>query len=195
VSALTFTGLGGEGAGSTAILNALRSTGNSVVHKPLQLLTMNGRLKVQNSTDTQGYVESTTPGLASASGSAGAPGLNAKSLTTGDIFAVLPIVQPDNSVLLKYSFRMSNFLGFRNIVSGLGNAQQSVEAPHTSDVGDGTDVRLMPGESMMITGLSRTSTSSNGNRVAEGAPIGLGGSTSNSVRREHFIVVLRANAL
>jgi len=195
VSALTLKGLAGEGAGSQAVLNALRSTGRAVVHKPVQLLTMNGKVKVQNSTDTQGYVQSTTPGNASSSGSTGAPGINTSTLTTGDIFSVLPVVQPDNSVLLKYSFRMSNFLGFRTITSGVGTAQQSVESPHTSDIGDATDIRLQPGEAIMITGLSRNSLSTTGNRLTEDAPKAAGGSTSNSIRRENLIVLVRATAL
>ena len=116
----TLTSLAGESNGTNAVFQALRSTGKSVQHKPVSLTTGNGQLKVQSSTSTQGYVKETTPGLASASGAAGAPGLKTDTVTTGDVFSVLPIIQPDNSVALKYSFRLSNLLSIANFTSVIG---------------------------------------------------------------------------
>jgi type IVB pilus formation R64 PilN family outer membrane protein len=194
VSAVTLSGYGADSEGSRLILNALRSTGKSVTHKPVSLHSMNGKFKVQSNTATQGFVKSTTPGPASSTG-VGAPGLNTDIVTTGDIFEVLPIVQSDNSVLLKYAFRMSNLLEIKNFTSGSGTSAQTVQVPQTADVGDGGDIRLMPGEAVMITGLSRIATSGQNARVAEGASMGLGGSDSNVIKREHFVVLLRATPL
>lgn len=190
--AITLTGLGGEGAGTTAIFNALRQSGKSVEHTPISMNTMNGKLKVQSSTSTQGYVKETTPGVAGVSGTAGAPGLKTDTVTTGAIYSILPIIQPDNSVLLKYNFRLSNLLGIVNFTSGTGVSQQTVQVPQTDSVGDGTDVRLMPGEAVLITGLSRLVNTSDSNRVAEGASIALGGSSRKTSTRENFVVLLRA---
>lgn len=190
--AITLTGLSGEGAGTTAIFNSLRKSGKSVQHKPISMNTMNGKLKVQSSTSTQGYVKETTPGTASTSGAAGAPGLKTDTVTTGDVYSVLPVIQPDNSVLLKYNFRLSNLLGITNFTSGSGSSQQTVQVPQTDSVGDGTDVRLMPGEAVLITGLSRMVSSSDSNLITEGAAIGLGGSSKKSITRENFVVLLRA---
>ena len=195
MSIVTLTSLAGESNGTNAVFQALRSTGKSVQHKPVSLTTGNGQLKVQSSTSTQGYVKETTPGLASASGAAGAPGLKTDTVTTGDVFSVLPIIQPDNSVALKYSFRLSNLLSIANFTSGSGDSQQTVQVPQTDSVGDSSRVRLAPGEALMITGLSRLLSSSDNARVGENAPMLLGGSTKNTVTREHFVVLLRATPL
>lgn len=192
---LTYTVLNGQGMNSTAIFNALAQTGKSVQHKPVSLTTMNGVLKVQSNTATQGYVSETIPGLASASGAAGAPGLKTATVTTGDIYSVLPILQPDNSILLKYAFKFSSLLSLANFTSGTGSLQQTVQVPQTDSVSDGTDVRLMPGEAIMITGLTRSLNATNSNRVADGAPMLLGGSTTASVSKQHFVVLLRATPL
>ena len=191
----TISSLATQNLGTNAVLQALRSTGKSVQHKPVSLSTLNGQLKVQSSTSTQGYVKETTPGVASSSGSAGAPGLKTDTVTTGDVFSVLPIIQPDNSVSLKYSFRLSNLLRLDNFTSGTGASQQTVQVPQTDSVGDASRVRLAPGESLMITGLSRLLTSGTSARVGDNAPMLFGGSTNNSISREHFIVVLRATPL
>lgn len=193
--AFTLTSLAGESTGTNAVWQALRSTGKSVQHKPLSLTTLNGQLKVQSSTSTQGYVKETTPGVSSSSGAAGAPGLKTDTVTTGDVFSVLPIIQPDNSVSLKYSFRLSNLLRLDNFTSGTGTSAQTVQVPQTDSVGDSSRVRLAPGEALMITGLSRLLTSGSNARVGDNAPMIFGGSTNNSVSREHFIVVLRATPL
>jgi type II secretory pathway component GspD/PulD (secretin) len=188
----TLTSLAGESAGSNAVFQALRSTGKSVQHKPVSLTTNNGQMKVQSSTSSQGYVKETTPGVASASGAAGAPGLKTDTVTTGDVFSVLPIIQPDNSVALKYSFHLSNLLNIANFTSGTGTSQQTVQVPQTDSVGDSSRVRLAPGEALMITGLSRLLSSTSNARVGDNAPMVFGGSTNNNVSREHFVVVVRA---
>lgn len=191
----TLTSLAGDDAGTSAVWQALRSTGKSVQHKPLSLTTLNGQLKVQSSTSTQGYVKETVPGTASSSGAAGAPGLKTDTVTTGDVFSVLPIIQPDNAVSLKYTFRLSNLLRLDNFTSGTGTSAQTVQVPQTDAVGDSSRVRLAPGEALMITGLSRLLSSGNSARIGDNAPMIFGGSTNNSVSREHFIVVLRATPL
>jgi type IVB pilus formation R64 PilN family outer membrane protein len=191
----TLTSLAGDDAGTSAVWQALRSTGKSVQHKPLSMTTLNGQLKVQSSTSTQGYVKETTPGVASSSGAAGAPGLKTDTVTTGDVFSVLPIIQPDNAVSLKYTFRLSNLLRLDNFTSGTGSNAQTVQVPQTDSVGDSSRVRLAPGEALMITGLSRLLSSGNNARIGDNAPMIFGGSTNNSLSREHFIVVLRATPL
>lgn len=192
---VTLASIGGQTNGTNAILQALRSTGKSVQHKPVSLTTTNGQIKVQSSTASQGYVKSTTPGVATASGAAGAPGLNTDVVTTGDVFSVLPIIQPDNSVALKYSFRLSNLLSLTNFTSGTGTAAQTIQVPQTDSIGDSSRVRLAPGEALMITGLSRISSSASTARMGEGAPLVLGGSNNSSMSREHFVVVLRATPM
>jgi type IVB pilus formation R64 PilN family outer membrane protein len=192
---VTVSKLTGVTAGSSLVLNALRSTGNSVSHRPISLTTLNGKLRTQTNTATQAYVKETTPGLATSTGAAGAPGLKTDTLVTGDIFAVLPVVQPDNSIILKYSFNLSNLTGLDNFTSGSGTSQQMVQIPTTSAVSDGSDLRLQPGDSFLITGLSRITATDDNSRMAEGAPMLLGGSNKKTYVREHFIVLVRATPM
>ena len=192
---ISVTKLTGVTAGSSLVLNALRASGNSVSHRPISLTTLNGKLRTQTNTATTAYVKETTPGLATSSGAAGAPGLKTDTLVTGDIFAVLPVVQPDNSVILKYSFNLSNLTGLENFTSGSGATQQMVQIPTTAAVSDGSDLRLLPGDSFLITGLSRITASDDNSRLAEGAPMLLGGSNKKTYLREHFIVLVRATPM
>jgi Flp pilus assembly secretin CpaC len=58
--------------------------------------------------------------------------------------------------------------------------------------GDQGEIRLQPGESMVITGLSRQISTSDRNGFAEEVPIVLGGSKKRGYSRESFLIVVRA---
>jgi type IVB pilus formation R64 PilN family outer membrane protein len=192
----TLTSLAGEITGSNVILQALNQSGKSFQHTPVSLTTSNGRLKVsQPSVSSQGYVSKTTPSTTSSTGTTGSTGLETSTITTGDVYSVLPILQPDNSIDLRYAFRLSSLVGLTTFTSGSGTSAQSVQIPNTTSVSDTANVHLAPGQAVLITGLSRVVSSSDSNRVAEGASIALGGSTSNSLTREHLMVMVRATPL
>ena len=192
----TLTSLAGESNGTAAILQALYATGKSFQHTPVSLTTANGRLKVsQPSVSSQGYVSKTTPSTTSSTGTTGATGMETSTITTGDVYSVLPILQPDNSIDLRYSFRLSSLLGLTTFTSGVGANAQSVQIPQTSSVSDTANVHLAPGQAVLITGLSRVVSSSDNNRFSEGAAMLFGGSTANKLTREHLMVLVRATPL
>jgi len=192
----TLTSLAGESNGTAAILQALYATGKSFQHTPVSLTTANGRLKVsQPSVSSQGYVSKTTPSTTSSTGTTGATGMETSTITTGDVYSVLPILQPDNSIDLRYSFRLSSLLGLTTFTSGVGANAQSVQIPQTSSVSDTANVHLAPGQAVLITGLSRVVSASDNNRLAEGAAMLFGGSTANKLTREHLMVLVRATPL
>ncbi len=192
----TLTSLAGESNGTAAILQALYATGKSFQHTPVSLTTANGRLKVsQPSVSSQGYVSKTTPSTTSSTGTTGATGMETSTITTGDVYSVLPILQPDNSIDLRYSFRLSSLLGLTTFTSGVGANAQSVQIPQTSSVSDTANVHLAPGQAVLITGLSRVVSASDNNRLAEGAAMLFGGSTVNKLTREHLMVLVRATPL
>jgi len=192
----TLTSLAGEATGSNVVLQALNQTGKSFTHTPVSLTTTNGRLKVsQPSVSSQGYVSKTTPSTTSSTGTTGTTGLETSTITTGDVYSVLPIIQPDQSIDLRYSFRLSSLLGLTTFTSGTGASAQSVQIPQTSSVSDTANVHLAPGQAVLIAGLSRIVSSSDNNRLAEGASIVAGGSTSNKLSREHLMVLVRATPL
>jgi type IVB pilus formation R64 PilN family outer membrane protein len=192
---MTITKIKGEYDGSTLVLNALRATGNTVAHRPISMTTLNGKLRSQTGTNTVAYVKETTPGLASASGAAGAPGLKTDTIVTGDMFSVLPVIQPDNSVIVKYTVSLSSLVGITNFTSGTGASAQSVQIPSTDSISDSADLRIAPGESYLITGLSRLMATDDNSRLTEGASIAFGGANKKSVAREHFVVLVRATPI
>ena len=192
----TLTSLAGESNGSAAVLQALYATGKNFQHTPVSLTTANGRLKVsQPSVSSQGYVSKTTPSTTSSTGTTGATGMETSTITTGDVYSVLPILQPDNSIDLRYSFRLSSLLGLTTFTSGTGPNAQSVQIPQTSSVSDTANVHLAPGQAVLITGLSRVVSSSDNNRLSEGAAMLFGGSTADKLTREHLMVLVRATPL
>lgn len=192
---MSISKLSGATDGTTLVLNALRATGNTVAHRPISMTTLNGKLRSQTGTNTVAYVKETTPGLASASGSAGAPGLKTDTIVTGDMFSVLPVIQPDNSVIVKYTVNLSSLVGITNFTSGTGASAQSVQIPSTDSISDSADLRIAPGESYLITGLSRLTATDDNSRLTEGASIAFGGANKKSVAREHFVVLVRATPI
>lgn len=193
--ALSYAKIGDDLAGSTAILSAMRQFGNSVQHRPISLTTLNGKWDTKTRMSSSGYLKETTPGVASASGAAGAPGLKTDVITTGDQFSVLPMMLPDNSVMLKYNISLSDLLGLFDVTVGSGATLQKVQTPRVDSVSASSNVVLNPGTTVMITGLSRNVATSDDKRLGDEVPMVLGGSQNLKLEREHFLILVRATPL
>jgi type IVB pilus formation R64 PilN family outer membrane protein len=189
------TVLKGRFTDSSAMLTLLRQFGQSVQHRPVTISTLNGQWDTKTRLSTDGYLKETVPGVASSSGAAGAPGLKTDTITTGDQFAVLPLVMQDNSVMVKYMISLSDLLGLFDVTTGSGDTLQKVQTPRIDSVNANSTIVLGAGETAMITGLSRLISSSDENRLTESTPVALGGSRKLSVQREHFIVLVRATPI
>lgn len=180
---------------TSAILTALSQYGKSTKLRPFSIMTLNGQWDSKSRLVTTGYLKETTPGTASSSGAAGAPGLKTDTITTGDQFAVLPYVQSDKSVIVKYSITLSDLIGLYDVTTGEGQSLQKVQTPEIDSINASSTVRLEPGQTAVITGLSRLVSSNKENRLAPEAPIAAGGSLKGSVAREHFLVLIRATPM
>lgn len=191
----SYAKIGDDLAGSTAILSAMRQFGNSVQHRPISITTLNGKWDTKTRLSSTGYLKETTPGVASASGAAGAPGLKTDVITTGDQFSVLPMMMQDNAVMLKYNIALSDLLGLFDVTVGSGATLQKVQTPRVDSVSASSNVLLNPGETVMITGLSRNVASSDDKRLAEDVPMALGGSQNLKLEREHFLILVRATPM
>lgn len=186
----------GKGTTTTgAMLSLLNQYGQASQHRPISITTLNGMWDTKSRLETEGYLKETTPGLASASGAAGAPGLKTDTVTTGDQFAVIPYVQQDNTVVLKYSISLSDLLGMFDVSTGSGATMQKVQTPRIESLNASSTIALAPGQTAVITGLSRLVASRDESRLADGAPILAGGSRTVSYQREHFLVLVRATPL
>lgn len=177
--------------GSQAVLNLLNQVGESVQHRPLSLIALNRAWARKTNLKVDGYVSETTPATASSAGS-GAPGLKTSSITTGDKFMVQPAILDSGAIILKFGVSLTELLGLFDVTAGSGATLQKVQTPVTSGTDDQGTVRLRPGEAMVVTGLSRRLGSTDRRLLAEGASVGFGGSRKASVKREEFLIVVRA---
>lgn len=180
--------------GTAALLQALHQMGDTVQYRPISMVAMNRQWARKTNLKVTGYVAETTPGTTTGVGS-GSPGLKTSTVTTGDKFLVQPAIMDDGTIFLKFGVSLTDLLGLFNVNAGSGSSLQTVQTPETSGTDDQGTVRLNPGESMVITGLSRRVAQSDRNGLAEEAPLALGGSTRRSYRREDFLIVVRATPL
>lgn len=180
--------------GSAAVLNLLNQVGTNAMFRPVSMVAMNRQWARKTNLKVDGYVSETTPSTSSSAGS-GAPGLKTDSVTTGDKFMVQPAIMDNGAILLKFGVSLTELLSLLDVTAGSGETLQKVQTPVTSGTDDQGTVRLMPGEALVVTGLSRRLASTDRRALTAGSPIGLGGSRKDSVKREDFLIVVRATQI
>ena len=191
---------GGSGAtsgrfgGSKALLNLLNQVGTSAMYRPVSMIAMNRQWARKTNLKVDGYVSETTPATASSAGS-GAPGLKTSSITTGDKFMVQPAILDNGSIMLKFGVSLTELLSLFDVTAGSGTTLQKVQTPVTSGTDDQGTIRLLPGEAMVVTGLSRRLSSQDRRTLGDGTPVALGGSRKDRFKREEFLIVVRASQI
>jgi type IVB pilus formation R64 PilN family outer membrane protein len=180
--------------GSSALLKLLNQFGVSTQHREVSLLALNRTWDRKSSLGGRAYVSATIPGAASTTG-VGAPGLVTSTVTTGDRYLAQPFILDNNTVLLKFGIGLSSLVSLVNFTSGTGTAQQTVQTPETTAINDQSTVALKAGQILVITGLSRVVSSDDRRTLGEDAPVGLGGSKSQSRMREEFVIFVRPTIL
>jgi len=180
--------------GSDALLKLLSGYGVSTQHREVSLLALNRTWDRKSSLGGRAYVSATIPGAASTTG-VGAPGLVTSTVTTGDRYLAQPFILDNNTVLLKFGIGLSSLVNLVNFTSGTGAAQQTVQTPETTAINDQSTVALKAGQILVITGLSRQVSADDRRTLTDGAPIGLGGSRTQSRLREEFVIFVRPTIL
>ncbi|WP_426172482.1 type II secretion system protein GspD [Pseudoduganella sp. R-34] len=177
-------------ANTQAFVNMLKQSGTSVQHRTIPMMAMNGTWARKSRLSTESFISETTPGASSAVG-AGAPGIKTDKVTTGDQFQVLPQIQKNNTVLLKFGLSLSDLLGLTDVTSGQGANQQKVQTTKVSANGEQTSLVMKPGQVFSVTGLSRDVSTGDKRSLSEDTPILFGGSRKVGIVREHFIIFIR----
>ena len=180
--------------GSSALLKLLSEYGVSTQHREVSLLALNRTWDRKSSLGGRAYVSATIPGAASTTG-VGAPGLVTSTVTTGDRYLAQPFILDNNTVVLKFGIGLSSLVSLVNFTSGTGSAQQTVQTPETTAINDQSTVALKAGQILVITGLSRTVSSDDRRTLTDDAPVGLGGSKTQSRMREDFVIFVRPTIL
>jgi len=180
--------------GSSALLKLLSEYGVSTQHREVSLLALNRTWDRKSSLGGRAYVSATIPGAASTTG-VGAPGLVTSTVTTGDRYLAQPFILDNNTVVLKFGIGLSSLVNLVNFTSGTGSSQQTVQTPETTAINDQSTVALKAGQILVITGLSRTVSSDDRRTLTDDAPVGLGGSKTQSRMREDFVIFVRPTIL
>ncbi len=180
--------------GSSALLKLLSEYGVSTQHREVSLLALNRTWDRKSSLGGRAYVSATIPGAASTTG-VGAPGLVTSTVTTGDRYLAQPFILDNNTVVLKFGIGLSSLVNLVNFTSGTGTSQQTVQTPETTAINDQATVALKAGQILVITGLSRLVSSDDRRTLTDDAPIGLGGSKTQSRLREEFVIFVRPTIL
>jgi type IVB pilus formation R64 PilN family outer membrane protein len=180
--------------GSSALLKLLNEYGVSTQHREVSLLALNRTWDRKSSVGGRAYVSSTVPGPASTTG-VGAPGLVTSTVTTGDRYLAQPFILDNNTVLLKFGIGLSSLVDLVNFTSGTGVTQQTVQTPETTAIDDQATVALKAGQILVITGLSRIVSGHARRTLGESAPVGFGGSATQSRMREEFVIFVRPTIL
>ena len=180
--------------GSDALLKLLSEYGVSTQHREVSLLALNRTWDRKSSLGGRAYVSATVPGASSTTG-VGAPGLVTSTVTTGDRYLAQPFILDNNTVLLKFGIGLSSLINLVNFTSGTGATQQTVQTPETTAINDQSTVALKAGQILVITGLSRLVSTDDRRTLTDGAPIGLGGSKTQSRLREEFVIFVRPTIL
>jgi len=180
--------------GSSALLKLLSEYGVSTQHREVSLLALNRTWDRKSSLGGRAYVSATIPGAASTTG-VGAPGLVTSTVTTGDRYLAQPFILDNNTVVLKFGIGLSSLVNLVNFTSGTGSTQQTVQTPETTAINDQATVALKAGQILVITGLSRTVSSDDRRTLTDDAPVGLGGSKTQSRMREDFVIFVRPTIL
>ena len=180
--------------GSSALLKLLSEYGVSTQHREVSLLALNRTWDRKSSLGGRAYVSATIPGAASTTG-VGAPGLVTSTVTTGDRYLAQPFILDSNTIVLKFGIGLSSLVNLVNFTSGTGTSQQTVQTPETTAINDQSTVALKAGQILVITGLSRTVSSDDRRTLTDEAPVGLGGSKTQSRMREDFVIFVRPTIL
>ena len=182
----------GRFGNSSAMLTLLNQISDTATYRPVSMIALNRQWARKTNLRTDGYLSETTPAVASSISGGGSPGLKTSSVVTGDKFLVQPAILDNGAILLKFGMSLTELLALFEVSAGSGQTFQKVQTPVTSGTDDQTTVRLMPGEAMVVTGLSRRVSTGDMRSLADGVPIIAGGSRKLGYKREDFLIVVRA---
>ena len=176
--------------GSKFIMNSLSQVGDTAKYRPLTMVAKHNDWARKTNLLANAYVSESAAGAVTAQG-ATPPTLKTSTVTTGDKFLVMPTILDDGSINLKTAISLADLLG----ITTLTMQGTIIQTPEVATASDQNTIRLRPGESLVITGMSRQIASADKNTLGEDIPVVLGGSKKSQYRRENFLVVVRATPL
>ncbi|MEY2660652.1 MAG: hypothetical protein RLZZ123_1824 [Pseudomonadota bacterium] len=173
------------------VLQSLRETGYAVEHLPLSLITQNAVWDTKMRAITSGYISEVSSNVSATTPPVVTRTTRIATLITGDTFAAQPTLMPDGSVRLNYAITLKTLQGIKSINTDSSSSAVQVQIPEVSSIVTNSVVKLVPGENLLLTGLSRRVLTSSNSRLAPDAPIALGGADAGKVSVEHLVILIR----
>ncbi len=103
---------------------------------------------------------------------------------------LLPTILDSNSILLQFSMGISTLDRLDKQSSGSGNNIQSIQTPTISSTDFLQKVALRPGDTLVLSGYEREQGQYDKRTLADGAPVGFGGSFNGSTAREAVVILV-----
>lgn len=175
---------------SNTVLNTLRSAGINAYVKSIPMVMANRTWGRDLKTDSQFFVSEISPGTTSVAGATAVPGVKMAQITTGDDVAVRARIMDSGRICLHLNASFGDLLGIDK--ANWGNSGYYTQQPRTSTAAAQREFCHDPGETVVLSGLSRRVATSNEASMGEGLPIGLGGSRVMTYIRQHMMIVVRA---
>jgi type IVB pilus formation R64 PilN family outer membrane protein len=192
------TGNASKFSNSQLVANALSTLGRTSLTLQQTVVTLNGQPAPVQMANQLTYLASVTPGtsVAATTGTATstAPSLTPGTITTGFTAMFLPRLV-DGKIVLSMNMTNSSLLALTTITSGQGVNQASIQAPNVDISTFQQSVTLTPGDSLLLTGLSRNT----GNQQKSGtiSPLNwlAGGGIDNTTGRQLIAIVITAKVI
>jgi hypothetical protein len=178
---------------SSAMLKSFNGLGYSSYVKSYPMLINNRTWGRAMKNDSEVYISELVPGTTTSATGIAVPGVKQTSVTFGDDVAIKAVLLDSNRICLTIAAGFSDLLSLTK--ADLGTTGFFTQQPKTSQAGIQNQICQDPGETLVISGLSRRVATNNTNTLGEGVAIGLGGSRSIATSTENMMVVIRATQL
>lgn len=168
---------------ASVLLQALSNVGQTTLLSRKAVTTLNRQSAPIKITNQKTYLAKTTPAAGGLTGGS-APGLEPGTVTTGLNVDVLPVVSPDNSLLVQVSLDISELISLGTISTGSGPTLQQIQTPEVSSMSFLERVSLKNGETLVMVGYERDKSSATNRDALTGF------STAGTQGRQAFVIAL-----
>jgi type IVB pilus formation R64 PilN family outer membrane protein len=194
---LTYSVLGGKFANTSAIVQALSTTGRVTVRTTASVTTLNGVPAPLQVANTRGYVASITIVPATSTGTGTSTSnqetLNTATVTTGFSLSVLPrIDESGQGLLMQFGVNISDLEGANN---GFDNfttpdGTETVQLPDINSRNFVQQAYIPNGATLVMTGFEQANDTANKSGVGNAGFLGLGGSQVGTHTRDIVVILM-----
>ncbi|AZY53093.1 hypothetical protein [Bordetella avium] len=177
--------------GSQALIKMLAQYGAISHQRSIPLLTLNRRPVTYAVHNTFSYVDQ-VESLRAADDKASGVAINQKRVTVGTFLTLLPDAQDDGSILLSIGYDSTVAQPLKALAFGSNSQPLQVQQLNLDGNGSVQQVRVRPGQPVVLSGFDRSIDSYDRQRFTPDAPLLTGGHDAASQERLLTVIVLSA---